>query len=367
MTTRLRPLVPVLAGLADLALGLTDDPKHYVAFPLVTIAVCAALYARSRHPVAVLAVHLGWSAYAAYVWDSAPVAGMLVALFTLAATRPLPLSVAGMLLTEVTLYSQLDQPDQTSTDMLLQLLAVSLVAGTAWALGRRTVAMRTAATDALRLERLRLARELHDIVSHALSGIVVQAAGAQAVLAIDPGLAARALNSIEGTGAQAMDEMHRMLGLLRSAGGEDAAPLDRSSHGLQDIGTLLDWARDNGLTPTTVVEGEPGPLDDSTSMAAYCIVQEALTNTLKHAGPGTAVDLRLSWTDADLTISVEDHPTRAAGRSPLTGGYGLSGLRERVTTVGGTFQSRALDHGYAVSARLPIAHRKRETVGGPIR
>jgi signal transduction histidine kinase len=364
---RVRPLVPAIACLIDLMLWWTDEGKRPdVAVPLITVAVCATLFARARYPIAVLAVHLGWSAC---VWCSRPMAGLLVALYAVAAGRPARLSVAGALLTTLVLCGQLDLSAESLRSGLFYVSVAALLAGGTWGLGRRNITLRAeAAAAALRVERLRIARELHDIVSHALSGIVVQAAGAQAVLPTDPGRAARALTAIEGTGAQAMDEMHRLLGLLRSAGDDDAPRLDRQP-GLPDIGTLLDWARDNGLAPTTVVDGEPGRLDDSTSLAAYRIVQEALTNTLKHAGPGTAVTLRLAWSDADLTISVEDHAgrsPRAAGRS-LRGGYGLTGLHERVSTVGGTFRSQPLDHGFVVSARLPLARHDKQAAEVAIR
>ena len=367
---RVRPLVPVLAWLTDLVLWLSEEQRTSVAVPLISAAVCATLYARSRSPVVVLAVQLGWSACVAHVSQANPLAGLLVALYAVAASRPPRVSVCGLVLTVAALCQQLEIWRWPLRGKLFALLVAILVAGGPWALGRRNVILRAqAAAAAARLERLRIARELHDIVSQALSGIVVQAAGAQAVLPTDPGLAARALTTIESTGARAMDEMHRMLGLLRSAGGDDTPMLDRQP-GLPDIGTLLDWARDNGLTPTTLVDGEPGRLDDSTSLAAYRIVQEALTNTLKHAGPGTAVTLRLSWSDADLTISVEDHPgrsPRAAGRSRHGGGYGLTGLGERVSMVGGTFRTRTLDGGFMVSARLPLARHDKEPVGGPVR
>ncbi|GAA0492787.1 two-component sensor histidine kinase [Paractinoplanes deccanensis] len=368
---RVRPLVPGLAWLADLVLWLAEGAATPVAVPLLSALVCATLFARAAHPVAVLAVHLGWSVCVAQIWHASPLVGLLVALYAVAAGRSLRLSVCGMLLTAAALAAQLEIWSEPLESALFELLAVALAAGGAWALGRRNITLRAeAAAAALRVERLRIARDLHDIVSHALSGIVVQAAGAKAVLSLDPGLAERGLSAIESTGAQAMDEMHRMLGLLRSAGGDDATWLNRQP-GLANVGALLDWARDNGLVPTTVVDGEPGRLDDSTSLAAYRVVQEALTNTLKHAGPGTAVTLRLSWGDTDLTVSVENHlgrPLRAGGRLRQGGGYGLTGLRERVTTVGGAFESRALDDGFLVSARLPLARRlDREPVGGPVR
>ncbi|MEV4345175.1 histidine kinase [Actinoplanes sp. NPDC049596] len=361
MRASVRPLVPILAWLADLGLWLSEDGRRSLAVPLISAAICALLYARSSHPVAVFALHLGWSVVVANVWHSRLLAGLLVALYAVAAARPVRVSVCGLLLTTAALFAQLEFWKAPPRSALFGFLAVALFAGGAWALGRRNVTLRAeAAAAALRAERLRIARELHDIVSHALSGIVVQAAGAQAVLAADPDRAARALSSIESSGARAMDEMHRMLGLLRSAGGDDRPRLDRQP-GLENIGALLDWARDNGLVPKTVVDGEPGRLDDSASLAAYRVVQEALTNALKHAGPGTPVTLRLDWGDTDLTITVEN---RGAGSRPRRGGgYGLTGLRERVTTVGGDFHARTVKEGFLVSARLPLARYDKEPAG----
>jgi signal transduction histidine kinase len=370
---RIRPLVPVLAWIIDLILWLSDpDQATSLVVPLASAAVCATLYARARHPVVVLTVQLVWSA-AAPALPAMPLAGLLVALYAVAATRRPAVSLSGLILAAAVLCRQLTIWGDSPADVLIDLLAVCLVAGGTWALGHRSVTMRAeAAAAALRVERLRIARELHDIVAHAISGIVLQAAGARAVLATDPDRAAQALQAIEGTSAQAVDEMHRMLGLLRSAGGDTAPKLDRQP-GLHEVGNLLDWARANGLTPTTVVKGEPGRLDDSTSLAAYRLVQEAMTNTLKHAGPGTAVELRLSWSDTHLTVSVEDHRPGSSGISGRTrhnSGHGLLGLHERVSTVGGTFTSRARDHGFVVTAQLPLAkHEKRPAApaGGPVR
>jgi signal transduction histidine kinase len=370
---RIQPLVPVLAWIIDLILWLSDDGRATsVGVPLASAAVCATLYARTRHPVVVLAAQLVWSA-AVPPLHVMPLAGMLVALYAVAATRPPAISVGGLVLTAAVLCRQLRIWADPPPDVLIELLAVCLVAGGAWALGHRSVTMRAeAAAAALRVERLRIARELHDIVAHAISGIVLQAAGARAVLGTDPDRAAQALQAIEVTSAQAVDEMHRMLGLLRSAGGDTAPKLDRQP-GLHEVGSLLDWARANGLTPTTVVNGEPGRLDDSTSLAAYRLVQEAMTNTLKHAGPGTAVELRLSWSDTHLTVCVEDRRSGSpggGGRSRQNSGHGLLGLRERVSAVGGTFTTRAQDNGFVVAAQLPLAqHEKRPPVpaAGPAR
>ncbi|MFC4071803.1 sensor histidine kinase [Actinoplanes subglobosus] len=353
-------LVPVLAWAVDWAHERLDsafDPRSLV----VSAAVFATLYLRDRRPGLVLVVQLIWSVGAEPLMGVvSPLTGSLVALQALAARRPPALSVGGLAATTTVLFIQVGFP---ASDSWAEGLTGFLIATTAWALGYRrydTVTVQQEVTrDALRAERLRLARDLHDIVTHAISAIVMQAAGARAVIADDPERAAQALDAIETTGVQAMDELRRLLGLLRSAGGDVTPDLNRQP-GLQDIGGLLDWARTNGLIPATSVEGEPGLLDEFTSLAAYRLVQEALTNTLKHAGPGAVVELVLRWGDENLDIRIQDRPParRERGRLRLNGGHGLLGLHERITVVGGTLNTYPSDGGFVVEARLPLKRRR---------
>jgi signal transduction histidine kinase len=197
-------------------------------------------------------------------------------------------------------------------------------------------------------ERVRIARELHDIVAHAISVIVVQAQAGQRVLEGEQASAREALGSIETTGRQALVEMRRLLGILRKEDRELAlAP--RPSLACLDV--LAERVREAGLPVELHVEGEAKPLPPGVELSAYRIVQEALTNALKHAGPASAqVVVRYGAEEVEVEISDD-------GRGPVDGregGHGLVGMRERAALVGGNVESGTDGgRGYTVRARLP--------------
>jgi signal transduction histidine kinase len=198
-------------------------------------------------------------------------------------------------------------------------------------------------------ERLRLARELHDVVTHSLSVIVIQAQGAQRVLGDRPDQAADALSVIETAGRSTLTEMRRLLGLLRA---DEAHP--RMPHpGLDDLAQLAKHVSAAGLPVTLTTQGEPRSLDGGLQLSAYRVVQEALTNSLKHARPATAT-VTLRWLDDALEVEVSDTGTRAHNGS--SGGSGLVGMRERVAAHGGELVAGpGPDGGFRVSCRLPAA------------
>lgn len=197
-------------------------------------------------------------------------------------------------------------------------------------------------------ERVRIGRELHDIVAHAISVIVVQAQAGQRVLEGEQASAREALGSIETTGRQALVEMRRLLGVLRKEDRELAlAP--RPSLAYLDV--LAERIREAGLPVDLRVEGDAKPLPPGVDLSAYRIVQEALTNALKHAGPASAqVVVRYRAGEVELEITDD-------GRGPVDGsqgGHGLVGMRERAALVGGTVESGTNGgRGYTVRARLP--------------
>jgi signal transduction histidine kinase len=197
-------------------------------------------------------------------------------------------------------------------------------------------------------ERSRIARELHDIVAHAISVIVVQAQAGQRVLEGEQASARESLGSIETTGRQALVEMRRLLGILRKDDRELAlAP--RPS--LAQLDALAERVREAGLPVELRVEGDAKPLSPGVDLSAYRIVQEALTNALKHAGPASAlVVVRYRPEAVELEISDD-------GRGPVDGrepGHGLVGMRERAALVGGNVESGTNGgSGYTVRARLP--------------
>jgi signal transduction histidine kinase len=198
-------------------------------------------------------------------------------------------------------------------------------------------------------ERARIARELHDVVAHNVSVMVVQAGAERKALGDARPETAEVLETIEQTGRAAMAEMRRLLGMLRRSDDELALAPQPS---LERVGDLVAQVRDAGMPVELCVEGEPRPLPAGVDLSAYRIVQEALTNALKHAGPASAkVTVRYGREELDIEIADD-----GAGRAPANGGgHGLVGMRERVLLFGGDLDAgRARGGGYTVRARLPL-------------
>jgi signal transduction histidine kinase len=203
-------------------------------------------------------------------------------------------------------------------------------------------------------ERARIARELHDVVAHSVSVMVVQCAGARRTMERDPAAARSALASVESTGREALVEMRRMLGVLRK-GDEDLALTPQPS--INQLDALVERAREAGLEVDVSVEGERRRLQSSVDLSAFRIIQEALTNTIKHAGPARAqVTVRYGEGEVELDVVDDGHqvPERAAdGGEP---GHGLVGMRERVAMLGGELDAGyRREGGFGVRARLPFA------------
>lgn len=201
-------------------------------------------------------------------------------------------------------------------------------------------------------ERARLTRELHDVVAHGLSVIVVQAQGAAAALTRHPDRAASALQHVISTGRRSLAEMRGLLGVVgRDDPDGDAQPT--VVPGVGALADLVDRVRAAGLSVRLRIDGEPVPLPASVDLSAYRIVQEALTNALKHAGPGTNVEVGLTF--AADTIAVEITDDGPGATEPSLDGKGLRGIAERVGLLGGEFEAGpAGPSGFRVSARLPI-------------
>jgi signal transduction histidine kinase len=205
------------------------------------------------------------------------------------------------------------------------------------------------AREAVVEERARIARELHDVVAHAISVIVLQARGGRRMLADDPEDTRRALDAIEHAGEQALAEMRRLLEVLRRA---DEEPERAPRPSLSRIDQLVAELTATGLPVDVTVEGEQFPLSPGVDVTAYRIVQEGLTNALKHAGPARAhVVLRYSPGELELEIVDDGAGSGNGGGS----GHGLAGIRERVAVYGGELESgRRPEGGYALRARLPL-------------
>jgi signal transduction histidine kinase len=211
------------------------------------------------------------------------------------------------------------------------------------------------ARRAMSEERLRIARELHDVVAHTMSVIAVQAGVANHVAAEHPEQAHRALSAIEETSRGALREMRALLGVLRSDGqpsqpgpdGGGPAPVP----GLGDLGTLVERAAEAGVHVDLDVRGERPALSAGLELAGYRVVQEAVTNVIKHAGTGQC-RVTVSYQPDGFVVEIEDDGRGFAGAA---GGHGIAGMRERVGMYGGEFRAEPLPaHGFRVTARFPL-------------
>jgi signal transduction histidine kinase len=202
-------------------------------------------------------------------------------------------------------------------------------------------------------ERARIARELHDVVAHSVSVIVVQAGAAEEVLAAAPARARESLRSVQDTGRQALVELRRLLGVLRTDDSEAAlAP----QPGLDQVGALAAHVREVGVAVDLRVDGERDGIPAGVDLAAYRIVQEALTNVLKHASASHAA-VRVGYRPDVIELEILDdgHGDGANGYGANSTGHGLIGMRERASLYGGVVEARPRpEGGFAVRARLPV-------------
>lgn len=222
---------------------------------------------------------------------------------------------------------------------------------------RRQVADAERARDesarrAVEEERARIARELHDVVAHQMTVMTIQAEGARRIAdGADPRIL-EALDTIKATGHSALNEMRRAVGLLRETGGDtpEMAPLPR----LSDLSSLVERVRAAGVPVTLSVEGEARPLADGVELSAYRIVQESLTNTVRHGGPGVSASVSVSYGDDTLDVVVADDGRGPTAAPSNGGGNGLVGIRERVAVLGGSVEAGAITGGgYRVRASIP--------------
>jgi len=206
-----------------------------------------------------------------------------------------------------------------------------------------------AAREAVVEERARIARELHDAIAHNVSMMVVQAGAERRVLPPEQSSTREVLETVEQIGRAALTEMRRLLGMLRSADGDSLTP----QPGLRDLPTLVTQVREAGLPVELEIDGDPRELPVGLELSAYRIVQEALTNALKHAGEARAA-VRVRYGPDSLELEIADDGAGAA--TPVAGGgHGLVGMRERVALYGGRFEAdRRASGGFAVKVLLPV-------------
>ena len=349
-----------------LTAGLVDGAASPVALAL-TIAHSAALAWRRQHPEVVLTV-MGVTGLG-YVLAGWPSVGLgpaiLAGVHGLGATRDRSRALPLLAATVAVMAVAVTISDATATTVVGNALAL----GVAWWIGdrqrgihERALAAEAAIDDrarqAVAAERLRIARELHDVVAHALSVIAVQAGTGRVVLERDPATARSALESIEGTSRSALGEMRRLLAVLRADGDDGTEPL-APSPGLDDLDTLVAVTVRSGLPVEVRIDGERTPLPTGVELAAFRIVQEALTNVRRHAGATKAV-VRVAWRPGAVDVEVLDdgRGSSAAGEPSgivRGGGHGLVGMRERAALYGGTLESgNRPGGGYRVAAHLPV-------------
>ena len=377
------PLVvdSVLAGLLTIAglISLSARPSAANPTPndvwayLLVLTGFGALALRRRYPVTVLVVvTAAASAYVLrdYVDNGLPVIA-LIALYTVASLAPrrqwgAAVAAICVLLLALTLV----RGDDLSAADLAGSVAIFAIA----AVFGDSVRTRRAYTSQLELraidleanqaaqaqravaeERLRIARELHDVVAHAMSVVAVQSGVGAHVIDTDPAEAKRILENVKTSSRMALNEMRRLLGVLRDEGD---GPVSRTpAAGLEGVDELADGLRQAGMNLAVRVEGTRPVVPPGVDLSAFRIVQEALTNALKHAGPAT-VTVAIWYHPDSVTVEVEDDG-RGASTSPAdgrkAGGHGLVGMRERVAVFGGhlTAGSR-VGGGFRVAATLPF-------------
>ena len=357
-------LAAALTALALFGVALTEAPEsHLVASAALAVALGAAAARRSRDPLPLLGLILAVSVVAQAVpmlaepTNSGVFIFYLLAIYSAAAhTSGRRTMIAGAMVVGLYVAAFVSDGTGISADTVI---FYTLLVSTPWAAGRAVRQRRLndrelelekgRAAAAILEERARIARELHDVVAHSISVMVLQARGGRRVLQTEPTDAREAFAVIESTGQQALDEMRRLVGMLRS--GDETLPL-APQPSLKELGTLVEQVRAAGLPVQLAVEGEPRELPPGVDLSAFRIVQEALTNSLTHAGPANArVVLRYGADDLELEIS-DDGPGTGDGSGT---GYGLVGMRERVLVYGGELQAgRQPGGGYALRVRLPF-------------
>jgi signal transduction histidine kinase len=358
-----RLLAVALTVAIELEIWLSSNQQHHkVAFAIAGPLLTGAIAFRRRYPFLVGTGAGLWGWATATFWHS-NLAMILIAwpcdLYALAVWTPTRLFVIGMLtFTVPSLATTLRDSKGRSSGMFFILVSTAvtlLVRHVIRDRDRRTeLAERErelAAREAVVEERARIARELHDVIAHNVSMMVVQAGAERRVVDGEAnGSTREVLQTIEQIGRGALTEMRRLLGMLRSDAEQPLAP----QPGLDDVATLVTQVREAGLPVELHVDGERRALPAGIELSAYRIVQEALTNALKHAGDARAtVRIRYGVDSLDLEI-VDDGPGGVARANG--GGHGLVGMRERVALYGGRFHaSRNPGGGFAVRAQLPLA------------
>lgn len=329
------------------------------------VAASVPLLWRRQHPVAVLAVVALVIVVRAFtatpgVYGAAPFPHLLLLTFTVGVhVRPLLTSLA-LTAVPVLLACLLSWTAYFGDFTLASVVLLCFFVGGSWVLGRtvqraadqvRAEQVRAAETarTAVEEERARIARELHDVVAHAVSIVVVQAGAAEALVDKDPAAARKHLEAVRRTGREALTEMRHLLHVLRE-GEATYVPQPR-------LDALVDLVADVSRTGTPValdVDDGVGELPAGIELCAYRVVQEALTNVCKHA-PGAATTVTVRRDQEELSVSVHNERSAAAPADLGSGGHGLAGMAERVRLYGGRLRAERVPDGFLVDAVIPLA------------
>ncbi|MFC4944429.1 histidine kinase [Pseudonocardia sp. GCM10023141] len=339
-------------------------PLDLLAVVLVAIGPIV-LVVRRRHPPATLAVAvLALIAYLAFGYPFGPIfVASLVALFSAIAAghRVAAYSIAGVGLAALAIVFLVRYPGDeaalTGLALWLSVLTALSLAAEGWRMrGERVAQARAARAEIERRrgseERLRIAQELHDVLGHHVSLINVQAGVALYLMDDDPEQARTALTAIKQSSKDLLREMRATLGVLR---GVDEAPPHHPVPGLGRLDALVADTRAAGLPVEVEVVGASRELPPSVDLAAYRIVQEALTNTRRHAGPARA-EVRVTYDESELTVQVDDTGSGSSDGGSVVQGNGIPGMRERARALGGSLTAGPHpDGGYRVLAHLPVS------------
>jgi signal transduction histidine kinase len=343
----------------------TLDPLDAVLVPFTTVPIALRRY----RPLAVLAITVSAETLLLLFSSRAQVPlGVIVALYTVASRceRPVSIRAAEWAALPITVGVIVDSgPHPERIIPKLALFAIAWVIGDNVRTRRAYLAeleARAARLErereerderAVANERARIARELHDVIAHNVSVMVVQASAGEALFDANPAKARESLSAVASTGRAALTELRRLLGVIRAEEREDE-PAYRPQPGIEYLNELVRQVNETGLAVELSVLGEPRELPEGVGLCAYRIVQEALTNTLKHAD-ATHAEVSLRYVADALELQVRDD---GRGGAPVNGegsGHGLIGMRERVALFGGELSaSPRPDHGYEVRARIPL-------------
>jgi signal transduction histidine kinase len=353
----------------------TQPQPWYVTIPII-IGVVAPLVFRRRYPIiAAYATLLVSIPHSALQLGVASLFATCVALYTLVGyvgRRPALLYTAANVALTIVQATLDDQGQQWIITVIVSTLALALC----WALGEFVGARRAYQAEveqrlalleierdqqariAVAAERARIARELHDVVAHAVSVIVVQADGAAYAVHSEPELAERAIRTISSTGREALTELRRLLGVLRSEeqGGAESGGELAPQPGTQSLSELAERVRAVGLPVRLEIVGDVADLPAGVGLGVYRIVQEALTNSIKHAGPGTTAAVRVARAGDEVTLDIRDDGRQSAhSLVGVSGGNGLIGMRERALVFGGSLDAGPRPGGgWQVTARIPL-------------